>query len=183
MNDPVRTLELDEILGKASSYAVSECGRRAVASIVPSSDLEEVERRLKLTSQAALLIDKYRYGGVEPFSDITDVLEKARAGAMLSPADLLAVASVLGSARTAKSALERFPDDVDKVRDIAYRIFADTSLENDIRRDIISETEVNDTASAELPEYPFRPAPYEKQAYRKTVVVHQKQRILQISAG
>ena len=150
MNDLVRALELDEILGKASSYAVSECGRRAVASIVPSSDLEQVERRLKLTSQAALLIDKYRYGGVEPFSDITDVLEKARAGAMLSPADLLAVASVLGSARTAKSALERFPDDVDKVRDIAYRIFADTALENDIRRDIISETEINDTASAEL---------------------------------
>ena len=58
MNDPIRALELDEILGKASSYAVSECGRRAVASIVPSSDLEEVERRLKLTRQKATLIGK-----------------------------------------------------------------------------------------------------------------------------
>lgn len=150
MNDSRKILELDEILRRASAFASSSRGRNWVKSINPSSDMEEVRSRLDFTEQAARLVSKYRYGGVESFDDIAEVLQKSRAGATLSMGELLRVASVLRSARLVKISLEKFPDDVDKIKDIAYRIFADAELEKDIKRDILSETEMSDLASDEL---------------------------------
>lgn len=150
MNDPIKVLELDAILHRAAAYAASARGRAWVRALTPSSELNEVLSRLEFTSQAALLISKYRYGGIEPFDDIDEILSKVRAGATLTMGELLKVASVLRSARVAKNALSGFSTDVDKIKDIAYRIFADGALEEDIRRDILSETEMSDTASDEL---------------------------------
>lgn len=150
MNDTNKILELNEILARAAAYASSSRGRAWVRALTPSPDRDEVEHRLQFTVQAALLINKYRYGGIETFDDIEEILDKARAGATLAPGELLRVATVLRSARLAKSGLSSFSDDVDKIKDIAYRIFADEQLEADIKRDILSESEIADTASDEL---------------------------------
>ncbi len=150
MNDPIKTLELDAVLSRVASYAVSACGRNRVKGLVPSSDFDEVVSSLGYTKQAVMLLTEYRYGGIDAFDDISEILEKTRAGATLAPSELLAAASVLRSARLAKSSLEPFPEAVDKIKDIAFRIFADKALENDIRRDIISDTEIGDTASDTL---------------------------------
>ena len=150
MNDPIRTLELDEILNTAASYAVSPKGKASISSLRPSGDPDEVADRLTLTSQAERLLSEYRYGGVESFDDTDEILEKVRAGAILSMKELLSAATVLRSGRLAKAAMGTYPEDVDKIKDIALRIFADKTLEDDIRRDIISDTEMSDAASDTL---------------------------------
>lgn len=150
MNDPFHTLELDEILSRTAAYASSEKGKTRILSLRPSGDADEVIRRLSLTSQALKLLTDYRYSGIENFADTDEITEKVRTGAVLSMKELLDVASVLRSARVAKTALEKYPSDVDGIKDIAFRIFADKSLEDDISRDIISETEMSDAASDTL---------------------------------
>ncbi len=150
MNDPLHILELDTILSHAAEYASSAKGKAAILALRPSGDPEEVKRRLKFTEEAYLLLTKYRFAGIGVFADTDDILEKARTGATLSMKELLDTASVLRCARLAKNALETFPSETDRIKDIAFRIFADKSLEDDISRDIISETEMSDAASDTL---------------------------------
>lgn len=150
MNDPIKTLELDKILTLASGYASSSRAKSRITALLPTQNYDEILSRLDFTRQAELLISKYRYGGVEPFDDIDETLEKARIGATLTMGELLSVATVLRSSRLAKSSLDSFYDDVDKIKDIAFRIFADKTLEDDIKRNILSETEMSDTASDAL---------------------------------
>lgn len=156
MNDPIKTLELDVVLERAAAYAVSSSGRRRICELAPSSDFDEIVSSLEFTNQASLLLTEYRYGGIESFDDISEILDKTNAGATLAPAELLAVSGVLRSARLARSSLEPFPAAVDKIKDVAFRIFADKSLEDDIRRDIISDTEIGDTASDALKDIRYR---------------------------
>ncbi|MBQ7227604.1 MAG: endonuclease MutS2 [Clostridia bacterium] len=156
MNDPIKTLELDEILKRVSAYACSPCGRSRIINSLPTDDFSEVQSRLEFTSQAVLLITKYRHGGIESFDDINDTLEKVRAGATLSMGELLKVATVLRSSRLAKSSLDGYSNDVDKIKDVAFRIFADERLEMEIKRDIISDTEMADTASDTLKDIRYR---------------------------
>ncbi len=150
MNDPVHTLELDEILRRASEYASSAKGKAAILALRPSGDRDEVISRLEFTAQAHKLLTEYRCAGIRGFADTDEILEKVRAGGVLTMKELLDVATVLSCGRLAKSSLDAFPSDVDKIKDIALRIFADKSLEDDISRDIISETEMSDAASDTL---------------------------------
>ena len=150
MNDAVKVLELDEILKRAATYARSSKGRDAVSSVVPSSDMTEVRLRLDRTHQASILLTEYRFGGTESFDDITEVMEKTRAGAVLSMGDLLRIATVLRSAGHARKSISVFPDEVSAIKDIAQGIFTDEALEKDIRRDILSDSEMSDTASPDL---------------------------------
>lgn len=150
MNDPLVILEFNKILSQAAENAISTKGRQQILSLRPSGELSEVKNRLQFTEQAEKLLSVYRYGGIEYFADTDEIIEKVRAGATLSMKELIDVSTLLRSARLAKSTLEAFPEDVDKIKDIALRIFADKSLEDDIRRDIISENEMSDAASDTL---------------------------------
>ena len=150
MNDPFITLELNEILRRAAENAVSVKGRARINELRPSGDFDEVKDRLTLTAQAEKLLSIYRYGGIEYFANTDEIIEKVRAGAILSMKELLETNTLLRSARLAKSSLEPFPEDVDKIKDIALRIYSDKALEDDISRDIISENEMSDAASDTL---------------------------------
>lgn len=150
MNDPITTLELDQILKRAAAFASSEPGRQRICSLVPSGDFAEVKNRLDLTAEAEKLIVKYRYGGVESFGEVDTVLGKARAGATLSMGELLGIAVTMRSARLAKDTVCAFPDDVSRIKNILSQVSTDHALEEDIRKDIASDTEMNDCASDDL---------------------------------
>ena len=156
MNDPITTLELDQILKRAAAYASSEPGKERILNLIPSGDFSEVRNRLGLTEEAEKLIVKYRYGGIERFFDVNPILGKVRAGAVLSMGELLNVATTMRSARLAKESVCAFPDDVSRIKNILSHVMTDHALEEDIKKDIASDTEMNDCASDELKQIRIR---------------------------
>ena len=60
MNDPITTLELDQILKRAAAFASSEPGRQRIRSLVPSGDFAEVRNRLDLTAEAEKLYEYFK---------------------------------------------------------------------------------------------------------------------------
>lgn len=141
------TLELNEILKRAASFARSAPGKKLVLSLTPSGNFDTVRDRLELTSEAEKLIVKYRYHGVDDFGEIAPLIEKVKTGATLSMGELLRVANLIKSARCAKENISALPDDVSRIKKILSFIYVDRSLESDIFKDIASETEMNDCAS------------------------------------
>ena len=151
MNEKLlKVLEFNEILARVSRFAVSERAKRAVLSITPLGDKTEIEKSLSLTSQAYTVKSKYLVNPIVQFDDITEILEKARANAVLRPDELLKVARVLRSARIAKSELNGLGDDVSDLKNITGPIILDRNIENMIGDAIASENEIKDDASSTL---------------------------------
>ena len=70
---------------------------------------------------------------------------------VLTMGELLKVYRMLKAARLVKSAIAKVPDDnIGRIRAISEGIFTDKTLEDDIDRSILSETEMSDNASPEL---------------------------------
>ena len=52
----IEKLELNKILSAAAEYASTEGGKALIKSLLPSSDLQEVRRRLTLTEESDKLL-------------------------------------------------------------------------------------------------------------------------------
>ncbi len=144
-----RKLELNQILQLLSGCAGSTGGKELCLSLMPSSDLEQVQQLLDETTAAAKLsINK----GYPVFSDVRDVsasLDRADRGGTLQPSELLHIASVLRSARNIKSYVAE--DEQETVLTPLFRMLtANKYLEDRIFGAILSEEEIADTASPAL---------------------------------
>ena len=144
-------LELNKILAAVASHAALGRSRAALLSEQPCTDLPEAERALALTAEADAALFLHGAGKVEPFPALEEELGRAGKGAALSCGELLSVAALLRSARTAHASVralpaERFP----LLRDLALRLRFDEGLERDIGEKILSEEEVSDYASEAL---------------------------------
>ena len=144
-------LELNKIMKSVAAYAVLPESRRALDLERPQTERKEAEYLLDLTAEADLLLYRYGVGKIEGFPDPQDSAERAQKGATLSCAELLALASLLRSARIAYRSVHSVSDDsVRLLKEIADRIYFDESLEKDITEKILSDEEVSDYASDEL---------------------------------
>lgn len=144
-------LELNKIMKSVAAYAVLPETRRALDLERPQTERKEAEYLLDLTAEADLLLYRYGVGKIEGFPDPQDCAERAQKGATLSCAELLALASLLRSARIAYRSVHSVSDDsVRLLKEIADRIYFDEALEKDITEKILSDEEVSDYASDEL---------------------------------
>ncbi len=144
-------LELNKILDCCAYFAVTDGGRRAVASLTPCGELEEVRRRLAVTAECDKLLFRYGLGKIAYFPDLTDVLTRAAKGSSLSCAELLDVNLLLISARTAFEGISGVDDDsLINVKRTSARLYFDKRLEEDIADKIISSEQVSDYASDAL---------------------------------
>lgn len=153
MNDKIlKVLEFDEILSRLSQYAVSEKSKSDILHIIPSFDYEQVSKSLSLTAEAYTVKHKYLINPIAEFDDITEIADKAKAGAVLRPGELLKVASVLRCARIIKSEISPLGDDVSELKALIAPIVADKNLETQIGDTIAGENELKDDASERLRE-------------------------------
>ena len=116
-----------------------------------SSDLV-VNESLTLTVVAEKLISTYKHGGIEPFDDIDEIIDKCNTGAVFSMRELLRVARILRSARLTVKSFNEVPAEADMLKGIALGIFYDEKLEKEITTNIISENVMSDNASHGNPE-------------------------------
>jgi DNA mismatch repair protein MutS2 len=110
MNDhTLRVLEYDKVASVVSGFAASEAGRDAVLAFLPATDAGIVETRLQETREFMHLL---RSNEVPPLDGILNVRGAVHklgpTGSMLSPVELLSLATTLGAGRRAKQFFQRF---------------------------------------------------------------------------
>lgn len=147
----IERLELNKILASVASYTVSEGGSRLVIACKPSTEIEEVRRRLALTRECDKLLYNYGIGKIEQFSQSDDMLLRAKKGSTLSCGELLDAAALLRAVRVAFISINKISDDeIVLVREIANNLYFDKGLEEDISEKIINAESVSDHASDKL---------------------------------
>lgn len=142
-------LELDRVLEMLAACAGSEAGKALCLQLCPTSDLDTARERLAETTAACRMTS---VKGSPAFSEVKDVdaaLERADRGGSLSTTELLRIANVLRSARSAKGYWSE-----DEARTVLTPLFqaliSNKYLEDRISNAIISEEEIADTASPAL---------------------------------
>lgn len=147
----IEKLELNKILSAAAEYASTEGGKSLVRSRLPSSDLQEVRRRLTLTEECDKLLYVYGIGKIEYFCDLSDELERVKKGSILSCGDLLNAAALLRAARLAYTSVVKTDEsDITLVRSLTNNVYFNKILEDEITEKIISVDAVSDYASDKL---------------------------------
>jgi DNA mismatch repair protein MutS2 len=101
------TLEYPKILAKVAKEAAFSASKEMVMALEPTPNIEEAQRRLTYTTEAAQLIDLHPDAGVESAHDIRPVLARAARDGVLSPSDLLEVLDTTRSAIHVARLLEK----------------------------------------------------------------------------
>jgi DNA mismatch repair protein MutS2 len=148
----MKTLEFDKVRNQLTEHTSSSLGREKALALVPSVDFDEVARLQDETDEAAKVL---RLKGNIPLGGIHDIrphVKRAQIGGMLSPHELIHVASTVHASRQMK----RFIEDLQEVTEVpillsySERIIVLANLEESIRNAIDEGGEVLDGASETL---------------------------------
>lgn len=153
MNSKIyKTLEYEKILQALSKHASTSLGAEAALDLKPSSELDEVNRRLQATDEA-LTVDRLKGGA--PFAGVTDIrpaVKRARIGGILNPDELWNISALTNASRRLTRYIDSVHEDhpVEILHDMVETLSDQKPLEDAIRRCIDDQGEVMDQASAEL---------------------------------
>ncbi len=147
INRAVRILELDKILEMLASVALTEGAKKKALSLLPTSNIEVVKRRQSLTNDAKLMAGIKGTPSFNNAPEILDTVEKAEKNSILSPREILDVASVL---QTSRHLLEYIHSDSIKPCQLSVifeSLVPNKALETKIYKAIIGEDLIADDAS------------------------------------
>lgn len=146
----IKILEFDKILDLLASLCSTAGAKKRALALTPSSNTETVKKRLARTSDAKHMADIKGSPSFSGTPDILDAIERAEKNSVLSPREILDVASVL---RTSRSLLEYIHTDALErcgLTELFEAIVPNKPLEDRIYRAIISEDMIADEASPAL---------------------------------
>ena len=154
MNQKVlKTLEYNKIITQLTGYAASTPGKLLCQNLLPMSDYHEIVQAQTETSDALTRVRMKGSLSLSGVRDVRDSLKRLEIGSSLSILELLSISSLLTVAARAKTyghheESEEFPDDS---LDSMFRSLEPlTSVNNEIKRCILSEDEISDNASPGL---------------------------------
>jgi len=145
-----RALEYDRILEMLISAAHSEPAKRYFQNLIPSTDTDFVKEELDKVEECYIYILKYGTPPALEFSDISSVLKKAKAEAILTPYEILQVARVLKLSQEIKSYLANA--DSKYLKSSREKLFNLKDLTARIDQTFLTPDEILDTASSRLKE-------------------------------
>jgi hypothetical protein len=144
-------MEYDKILKDLSTFASLNKTKENILSLLPAFDLSTAEFLLKKTAEAYKLLYTHSISNVYYFDDVTEQLDRAEKGGVLTNLELLMVANNLKSARICKNSFDSISDEeIVVLRELASLLLPNSSLEEEITEKIISEDEISDHASPKL---------------------------------
>lgn len=151
----LKTLEYDKIIDKLSTLAGSSFGRNLCKELLPTSDLELINKLQRQTSHA--LSRLFRKGSLS-FSGIHDIrpsIMRLKVGSSLGAVELLHISSDLDAVLRVKAfGGYTGKEGEEQTEDSLTEFFAEleplTPLNAEIKRCIISEDEIADDASPAL---------------------------------
>ncbi|MBO5375143.1 MAG: endonuclease MutS2 [Clostridia bacterium] len=148
----IRILEFDKILNMLASLAQTEGAKKRALALLPSSNYDTVKRRQKYTSDAKKMAGIKGAPSFGTMPEILDSIEKAEKNSILSPREILNVASVL---HTTRGLIEYIHSDAIEKCDLTVffeALVPNKQLESKIFKAIISEDLIADEASPALAE-------------------------------
>ncbi|MEI4829533.1 MULTISPECIES: endonuclease MutS2 [Bacillus] len=149
----LRVLEYDKIKEQLLEHVASSLGRDKVKGLMPSTNYEEVVELQETTDEAAKVI---RLKGHVPLGGIFDIrpnVKRAKIGSMLSPHELLDIASTMYGSRQIKRFIEDMIEngvELPILETYVARIISLYDLEKKITNCISDGGEVVDSASEKL---------------------------------
>lgn len=146
----LNTLEFDKIIDMLVDCAATGGAKSRARSLTPTSDYDTVVERQTKTDDAKRLINAKGYPSFSAEESVVSSADRAYKGAILSPRELLNIASMLRSARMMLdyiSADKPFETSLDA---IFNRLMPNRTLEDQITRSIISDDLIADEASPAL---------------------------------
>ena len=148
----LRVLEYPKIIEKLTQMAGSQPGKNLCKNLLPSCDLDEINRMQGETADALTRI--YQKGSVS-FSGVQDLrgsLKRLEIGSTLNILELLSVCKLLEACNRVKSYSRRDTEEAeeDSLDEMFRELQPLTPLAGEIRRCILSEDEIADDASPTL---------------------------------
>ncbi|AGC67797.1 MutS2 protein MutS [Thermoclostridium stercorarium subsp. stercorarium DSM 8532] len=154
MNDKVfRILEFDRIIEKLKDRASSTLGKELAEKLVPSTDYEEIKRTLRETTDAVTCILRKGSPPLGGIHDIRPYIQRAEAGGMLYPGELLKIADVLRVSRNLKNYVSQDKMELEETNTVyvlCSGLGTDRTLEERLNQAIENEEELSDYASPAL---------------------------------
>lgn len=147
-----KTLEFNKIIEKVSTFASSNVGKEMVKNLKPSTDINEIKLWQKETSEAVSMILKKGSLKIGGLRDISPFLQRTAIGGILNFEELLNIADFLSACKLAKDyAKSENKYDVYELLEPKFSIIEPIeTLDKEITRCIISDTEMSDEASNTL---------------------------------
>lgn len=144
------TLEFDKILEMLAEHAATDGARARCLSLMPSDDFDTVSQRQTRTDDAKRLVNVKGYPSFSAPESTVGASDRAYRGAVLSPRELLDIASLLYSARMIVDYANTDKPFETSLDELFSRMMPNRALEDRIKRSIISEDLIADEASSEL---------------------------------
>ena len=146
------TLEFDKIIARLKTFAGSASGADLCARLQPMTDLTEIQTAQEETGAAVARILRDGSLGFYGIHDIRGSLKRLSVQSVLSPKELLSIASLLDNTKRIKAYASSEREDI--TSDILSPMFDSLEpvvhLANRIHACIVSEEEIADDASPEL---------------------------------
>ena len=146
------TLEFDKITVLLSECAATEGAKARARALTPIADYDDIVARHNKTEDAKRLINAKGYPSFVAGEGVVSAAERAYKGAILSPRELLDIASLLHSSRMLLDYINTDKLFETCLDEVFLRILPQRELEEKIKRSIISEDMIADEASPELAE-------------------------------
>ena len=148
----IATLEFPKLIEQLAALCGSPGGRALALELEPSSDPDEVRRRLGATSEARALARLKPHFHMGQAPDVASNLLAASRGAVLPPGDILEIAVLLRTARHTKNQIAPLTRELPQLARLAQRIADFSSVIRAIETTIDERGEVPDDASPQLAE-------------------------------
>ena len=146
----LNTLEFNKIIEMLVDCAATEGAKARAGALMPTSDIEVVRDRQRRTDDAKRLINAKGYPSFSAPESVTAAADRAYKGAILSPRELLDIASLLRSAAALLDYIEINIPFETVLEPIFRRMLPNPDLERRITRAIVSEELIADEASPAL---------------------------------
>lgn len=143
-------LEYDKVTAMLAERALTEGARDMALRLVPVAAEKAVIKKQQITAAARRLVDVKGYPSFGGVKNISEILGRAKRGALLQPLELLEVADLLRVSRGLSDYIKT-DKPFDTVLDETFLLLStNRHLEESISRTVVSEDFIADEASAEL---------------------------------
>ncbi len=146
-------IEYNKLLEMVAVFASSKKAKADLIELLPMANKRQIDRQIDLTDEAYKVLMTFPNLHIGVIRDVSEAIDLAKIGSVLSPEDLLDIAGTLRTSRVLAKSIKDVQSDEIKtplLNEISRYIGSFRNIEDRIFDSIISPTEIADNASKAL---------------------------------